>query len=227
MSETLSPPFRLECGNFFRDFAPQLRGTIRGLSETRHYLARQFIYSQGDPATSVFWVLSGRVKVSHLSGDGREVTLRHLREGEMFGEECVEPAETRCNHAESLEETLVAQMGAEEFRELLARDGAFALAVARQSLNRIRAMESKFSETVFRPVRRRIAAGLLDLYHQGDPGEKTIRITHQEVANLVGSTRETTTSVLHTFREAGVLEIANRRVTVLDPDALRDFAQQA
>jgi len=226
MSETISPPFQVDSGAFFAGLGANLCRKIRGMCDVRVFPARQTIYGQGDAVDGVYWITSGRVKVYHLSGDGREVTLRHVREGELFGEECLEPGELRFNHAETLEETTFTYMRAEDFRALVACDSAFALAVARQSLCRIRDAEYKFSDTVFHPVRRRIAAGLLDLYHQGDPGEKTIRITHQEVANLVGSTRETTTSVLHTFRNAGVLEIANRRVTVLDPEALRDFAHQ-
>ena len=209
----------------FSGLSAPLRARIQALSFRRTYRSRETIYTPDDAADGVYWIEEGRVKVYRVSDDGRELTFRYLRPGDIFGEECMAPRERRQVYAQSLDTTVLVCMASADFRKLLAREIEFTLLVALHNCRRAQEVESLFSETVFRTVRRRVAAGLLRLYRQGDPEEKTIRVTHQEVANLVGSTRETTTSVLQAFREAGVLEMANRRVTVLDPDGLRQLAE--
>ena len=76
-------------------------------------------------------------------------------------------------------------------------------------------------------MRSRVAAGILRLYGSEERGDApTLRVTHQELANLVGSTRETTTAVLHELRQQGVIDIANRRLTVVNLVGLRNIAQE-
>lgn len=224
MRKTLGPSLRAP---LFRGLSPAVREEVRARLVSRTCTPRETIFAPDDPADMVCWIDEGRVKIYRVSADGRELTFRHLHSGDLFGEECMAPRECRRAYAQSLEPTVLHCMSATDFRELLSQEVEFTLAVTMHSCQRAREVESIFSETVFRPVRGRIAAGLLRLYQQNSPEEQAIRITHQEVANLVGSTRETTTSVLHSFREAGVLEMANRRVTVLNPDALRQLAYQS
>ena len=135
--------------------------------------------------------------------------------------------EQRCDHAESLEVSRLRWLAAGDFRSLLDGELEFTRAVLERLSQRAREMDQVYAESVLRPVRGRIVASLLRLYRPEEPEGQTLRITHQEVANLAGSTRETTTSVLHGLREAGVVEIANRRVTVLDVEALRLLARQS
>ena len=212
---------------FFRSLREDLRNEISGHCNRRTLPARQTVYFPGDSSDSVYWVQSGRVKVSRVSDDGRELTFRHFFAGDMFGEDCMLEGGTRENCAQALEPTELICLDGPLFRRLLAREIDLALAVARINCQRVREVEYVLSETVFRSVRGRVAAGLLRLHQKMASPDQCIRVTHQEMANLVGSTRETTTSVLHGFREAGLLEMANRRVRVLDPDALARLAQQS
>lgn len=212
---------------FLRGVDERVRGEITSRSIRRALNARDPIYFSGDPADTVYWIESGRVKVSRVSDDGRELTFRHFFAGDMFGEDCMMDGVRRDNCAHALESTALLCLAGADFRQLLSREGALALAVARASCQRVRELEFVLSETVFRTVRGRVAAGLLRLYERGSDQDKTIRVTHQEMANLAGSTRETTTSVLHGLREAGLLKMANRRVTVLDPEALARLARQS
>lgn len=212
---------------FFRDLSPDLVDAIESRAFVKILPARHTVYFPGDLSDSVYWLKSGRVKVSRVSDDGRELTFRHFFSGDMFGEDCMLEGGRRENCAQALEPTELIGLDGEYFRALLSREIDLTLAVARANCQRVSEVEFILSETVFRSVRGRVAAGLLRLYRQGSEGDKTIRVTHQEMANLVGSTRETTTSVLHGLKKAGLLEIANRRVTVLDPEALAQLARQS
>jgi CRP/FNR family transcriptional regulator, cyclic AMP receptor protein len=210
---------------FFRDLNPILIKEIEGQATLRRFSGREVVYLPGDSSNSVYWLQSGRVKLSRVSGDGRELTFKHFYAGDMFGEDCMFSGAHRSNCAQALEPTVLICLDGRDFRALLSQEVELALAVAHANFQRLREAEYALSETVFRPVRERIAAGLLRLYNKGGRQSATIRVTHQEMANLVGSTRETTTSVLHGLREAGLLETANRRVTVLDSEGLARFAE--
>lgn len=205
---------------------PVLLSRIASVTQLRDCQPGESIYFPEDPCDAVFWIESGRVKISRVSPDGRVLSLRHHCSGDMFGEDCMSGWEQRCDHAESMGTTRLRWMSAEDFRRLLDSELEFSRAVLERVSVRAREMDQLYAEAVFRPVRGRIAAGLLRLHHLESPGGQSIRVTHQEVANLAGTTRETTTSVLRSLREAGLVEIGNRQVTLLDLEALRQVAQQ-
>jgi CRP/FNR family transcriptional regulator, cyclic AMP receptor protein len=97
--------------------------------------------------------------------------------------------------------------------------------VAEWLCQRVTEVEHVLAETVFNSVRSRIASALLRLHQRAPEGKRNIGITHQEIANLVGSTRETTTALLHAFKKEGILEIGNRRITILDAVQLERAAR--
>lgn len=217
----------LPIASVFSTLSPALSSLLDARCQFRDCSANERIYFPEDPCDGVYWVETGRVKVSRISKEGRALTLRHCCPGDMFGEDCMASCHQRRDHAESLAASRLRWMPASEFQDLLDSEVEFTRFVLEYVRHRACDMEEVFSETVFRPVSSRIAAGLLRLCRQESGEARTISITHQEVANLAGSTRETTTAVLHSLRKAGVVEIANRRVTVLDLDALRSVARQS
>ena len=81
------------------------------------------------------------------------------------------------------------------------------------------------TETVFKTVRNRVASCLFRLWWRSPEDERALRVTHQDIASLVGSTRETTTAVLHGLRREGILKMASRQITVLDPVKLEHIAR--
>lgn len=211
---------------FFKNMSARVVARIEALVYHREYEARQIVYFPDDPCDYVYWVREGRLKVTRVSPDARELTFRHLLPGDMLGEESLAGGTKRNDYAEAMELTILCLMRTDDFRRIAQEEPEVAFSVAERLARRIKECEHVLADTVFSPVRSRIASGLLRLYrrefnHEGHD----LRITHQEIANLVGSTRETTTAVLHSFREEGILEIANRRLTVLDPIALEDLAQ--
>jgi CRP-like cAMP-binding protein len=223
-SRTVSSSLRQHA--FFASLSEPLIARIEDLVYHREYEPRQIIYFPDDPCDHVFWVRRGRVKITRVSGDGRELTFRHLIPGDMFGEECLAPSPKRNAYAEAIEPSLLCLMRADDFLRLVAEEGELSLAMACHLSRRILETELVLSETVFKPVRSRVASGLLRMYERtGRDNDGIIRITHQEIANLVGSTRETTTAVLHGLKKDGIVDMANRRVTILDPVALEHLAR--
>lgn len=222
--QRLALPLRGE--PFFSELDPETVARVEGLVYHREYGFRQIIYFPDDPCNLVYWVRRGRVRITRVSGDGREVTFRHLLPGDLFGEECLTDLPRRECYAEAMKPTVLCLMHTEDFLRCLKQEPGMALRVARALCRRALDTEHVFTETVFLSVRSRVASALLRLYRrEGAEQGGAISITHQEIANLIGSTRETTTATLHGLRAEGILTLSNRRIEITDPISLEQVAR--
>ena len=228
MKKRLKLDFSLREEPFFRSMSEPVVTRLERFAHHREYEPRQIIYFPDDPCDYVYWVREGRVKVTRVSGDGRELTFRHLFPGDMFGEECLTEKPKRDAYAEAMTRTVLCLMRAGDFRRITREEGEVSLMLANRLCQRVNELEHVLAETVFKTVRSRVASGLMRLYQRAPQHEQgTLMVTHQEIANLVGSTRETTTAVLHGLRRDGIVDIANRRVVILDPAALEHAARNS
>jgi len=226
MRKALRPPGDLRLDPFFQDLSEDALARVKDYVYHREYEPHQIVYFPDDPCDYAYWVRKGRVRVTRISPDGRQVTFRHLHPGDLFGEECLVESPRRDAYAEALDATVLCLMRAADFRRVAREEAEVCFLLAKLACRRAQQMENVWAESVFKTVRSRIAAGLLRLYRQAaEEGPAAVRITHQEIANLVGTTRETTTTVLHGFRQEGILELGNRRVRVLDTAALEHAAR--
>lgn len=221
-----APPLAEE--PFFSSLNESLLSRVSNYVYHREYEPRQIIYFPDDRADGVYWVRTGRVKVTRMGGEGRDLTFRHLFPGDMLGEESLVSDGPRDSYAEAMSTSLLCIMRSDDFRRLVREEPEVSGLVARRLAERVMELESVLAETVFKTVRSRVASGLYRLYQKVPESENgMLWVTHQEIASLVGSTRETTTTVLHNLREEGILAIYNRRVQVLDPVALEHLARSA
>jgi CRP-like cAMP-binding protein len=204
---------------------PGVVARIEGFVYHREYESRQIVYFPDDPCDFVYWVRQGRVRVTRMSPDNRELSFRHLFPGDMLGEECLIPRARRGDYAEALAPSILCLMRTDDYRRLVREESELALAVAQRLAQRVGELEHVLADVVFKPVRNRVASGLLRLYRQkhARSGDDLL-VTHQELANLVGTTRETTTATLHELRKEGLIALANRRLRILDAPALQHIA---
>jgi CRP/FNR family transcriptional regulator len=207
---------------FFKGMNGSVLAKIEAYVYHRSYEARQVVYFPDDPCDYVYWVREGRIRVTRVSGDGRELTFRHLGQGDMLGDECMTDRPKRNDYAEALEASTLCLMRTDDFRRAAREEAELAYAVAVRLSQRVLELEQTLAETVFNTVRERVCSVLARLSRrEGNRRAASLIITHQEMANLVGATRETVTGVLHGLREEGVIELANRRVRIVDTAALR------
>lgn len=221
-----APPLAEE--PFFSSLSERVLSIVSNYVYHREYEPRQIIYFPDDRADGVYWVRTGRVKVTRTGGEGRDLTFRHLFPGDMLGEECLVSDGPRDSYAEAMTTSLLCIMRSDDFRRVVREEPEVSGLLARRLAERVTELESVLAETVFKTVRSRVASGLYRLYQKAPSSDEgTLWVTHQEIASLVGSTRETTTAVLHHLRKEGILAIHNRRVQVLDPVALEHVARSA
>ncbi len=187
---------------------------------------RDVLYLLGDPATEIYLVLSGALKLSRLSADGKEVTLTLVGPGELCGEDALVESGPRTASADALVESRLLGIPAPDFEQAMRTCPALALGVTRALVRRLRQAEELVEDLATREVPVRLARLLLRLAERyGAPEDGRIALTlplaHQDLAHCIGSTRETTTVTLNGFRRRGLIEMAPRHIVIRDLEALR------
>ena len=196
---------------------------VVALEEVRR---RRVIFLPGDPGTSVFFVNGGRVKISRVTRDGKELTLAYRGPGEIFGELCLVDGGARAEMAEAMENALITEVPRAEFEKLLGTHAAIGASLTRVLCERRRELENKVEDLVFRDVNAKLAELLLRLGNDYgvDDARGTlvaVKITHQEMANLIGSTRETVSLTLSQFKRNNLIATDGRKIILTDREGLK------
>ncbi len=208
------------------DAALQTLATKVGHSQFRR---RETIFTAWDPSDRVYLLKSGRVKLYMLSEDGREITLAIMEPGDIFGETALVNPAGRQVFAEALDDARVAVLGLRDFEALVRGQPDVALKVTQAIGQQLIRTQRQVESLAFADVSTRLARFLVEQTAErgeplngGTPVRLALALTHQEMANLLGTTRETLTSTLNRFVDAGLLSVESRgTLLVQQPDALR------
>lgn len=209
----------------FEQVSPEECRRLEARCRARTFPKRAVIYFPDQPGESVLLLARGRVKILSLTPGGRETIFAFIEPGEVFGELAVLDPAPRDEYAEAVEESLTLSIPREEVVALMGRRPELALAVTKLIGLRRRRIESRLRNLLFRTTRERTAAALIELADShgrpvGGQWEIGLRLSHQDLANLVGATRETVTLTLGTLQKEGLIRVARRRITVLNKAAL-------
>lgn len=217
--------------DIFRDLSAAEMEAIAAAAPMKTYAAGELLYSPHNPIEALFILKSGRVRIFRVSAEGRALTTAIMTPGTIFGEMVLIGQRMYDNFAEALEEATVCVMGREDVYRLLLADPRIAARITEVLGSRLAEMERRLSDSVLKTVPQRIAATLATLAGEqprsgslwtGSLGRgPQIALTHEQLAALVGTSRETATKVLGAFAGRGVIRLGRGRITVLDPTALR------
>jgi len=182
---------------------------------------KQPIYLPGDPANTVYLLKKGRVKIASSASSGKEVTFEILEAGEIFGELEVLEGSPRETLAEALDDALICAIRREDFDRYLREHPNLSVKLTKLIGLRLRKIQTRVEDLVFRDAPARVAHLLLELSKtEGAPDGSGIRLqaklTHQEMANLIGCSRETVSTILGQFREQGLIRIDGRSIILLN-----------
>lgn len=182
---------------------------------------RQPIYLPGDPSNTVYLLKKGRVKISSTAPSGKEVTFDILEAGEIFGELEMLQDSPRETQAEALDDALICAIRREDFDRYMREHKDLNAKLTKLIGLRLRKIQSRVEDLVFRDVPARLAHLLLELKKTDGVPEGTgtrlrVKLTHQEIANLIGCSRETVSATLGQFRERHLIRMDGRSITILD-----------
>jgi CRP/FNR family transcriptional regulator, cyclic AMP receptor protein len=183
------------------------------------------VYLPNDVTETVFLLADGRVRLCSHTPEGKQVILGFIEPGEIFGELSLLQEARYEERAEAVSKATVVLIPAEVVRTLMEEDARLSLGVTKLVGFRRTRIERRLRSLMFRSTRDRIAQLLLDLCEQyGRSTSKGVEVglplSHQDMAAIVGTTRESTTVVLGELQELGIVQIARQRVVVLDLTAL-------
>jgi len=174
------------------------------------------LFRAGDAATQVFYVESGLVKILREGSDGRDLLITIVRGGELFGEESMFFDAPRETTAEMLSDGVVYAIPAGVFTQTMRETPQAWELVAGFQAKRKRSLERKLDLLFLRDVEQRILRTLLELaeIYGGTDGRFTVQLSQSEVANLIGATRETTSTTLNAMARRGIISLGRRIITV-------------
>jgi CRP/FNR family transcriptional regulator, global nitrogen regulator len=185
----------------------------------RRLAAKDLIFAPGDPDDQVYFLLEGTVRLYKIYGEYKEATTALLREGDVFGELSLEETSRQNAFAEAITDARVAVVRKSVLNEVTKRCPEFALRLFSSFSERLRQSDETIESLLDREVSARLATLLSHLGDRfGEPdGSGTVlkvRLTHQDLANMIASTREAVSKEMSEFQRAGLIEIRNRRIVV-------------
>lgn len=184
--------------------------------------AGERIYQPGQ-LVGMHVMLTGMVRVAMSSVDGRQLTIRYAREGEVLGAPIVVAQSGIPVSVQAVTSVKLARTPPELVWTLAQDDGQVALWLATEMGRRVRGLLEELADNAFRPVRARIARHLLDLATDSQVSvELEACISHQQLADSVGSVREVVARTLAAFKRDGVVATERDRIRILDPQRLAD-----
>jgi CRP/FNR family cyclic AMP-dependent transcriptional regulator len=190
-------------------------------------LARgQTLFNEGETGDRLYVVLDGKIKLTRAAPDGRENLLSVLGPSEMFGELSLFDPRPRTASAIAVTECRLAGLGHDDLRPWLTGHPEVAVQLLRALAQRLRRTNDVMADLVFTDVPGRVAKQLLDLAERfGQPSETGLHVHHdltqEELAQLVGASRETVNKALADFAQRNWLRIEARAVVILDIERLR------
>ncbi len=186
---------------------------------------RQPLYLPGDPSSNVYLLKKGRVKIANTAPSGKEVTFDILEPGEVFGELDVLEDTPRSTSAETIDDSLICVIPRRDFDQYLAMHPNVTIKLTKLIGLRLKKIQSRVEDLVFRDVPARLAHLLSELSKTEGVADKQgirlkVKLTHQEMANLIGCSRETVSTTLGQFRDDGLIQMDGRTITILNEKGL-------
>ncbi|GMV36935.1 MAG: hypothetical protein AMXMBFR61_14430 [Fimbriimonadales bacterium] len=203
------------------------RKQLEAAGRSYHIERRALVYQPGEPSESIYVVKNGLIRLVRPVQKGRELTLAMCERGHLFGESPLFDEAPRTHYAEAMLETDLLEIPAAKARAMLHGSTGLSMKFITALWNRKMDTDYRIEDVIFRDVPARLARALLWLaekYGEADPkGGKGIalRLTHQELASIVGTTRETTTLVLNKFKKDGLVTTTGRAMFIKRPDTLK------
>src|SRR5262249_17772282 len=183
------------------------------------------IYLPGDVSNRVYFLKGGRIKLTGLSEDGHEVLLDLIGPGEIFGEVGAIQETPRTTAAQAVEDVLLFEMDRKDFETFVLSHPEIALRVLKRVSFRLKRAEAQLVSVICKDVPTRVREALVGLMDDGSVYTPKlpvkIGLTQQDVANLIGASRQETARALKELKESRVLELKYRRILVKAPDLLR------
>jgi len=200
----------------------ELANQVQHIKEVKK---NDFIYLPDQSSDKVYLITDGRIKIGSYGENGKEITKAILSKGEVFGELAVVGEDKRRDFALAIVDTKLCCIEADDMKDLLKDHNKFSMFFMKIMGSRVLEMEQRLESLVFKDSRSRIIEYLISLVNKKGQRvgyEWVVRnfITHQEIANLTATSRQTVTTILNELRTKELLTFNRKRLLIRDLDKL-------
>lgn len=186
--------------------------------------AGRVFYAPEETGEVLFLLKQGRVQLYRLSPEGKKLVVAVLEPGAIFGEMSLVGQGMHNTFAESIDECLICVMSRVDVERMIKDNPQIAIRFMEAMANRLQDAEEKMEDFAFKSIPTRLA-GLLVKLAQTKNGTPTVTgFTHQDLAEMLGTYRETTTQTLNDFKEQGWIDIGRKEISLLQPEELEMLA---
>ncbi|CCQ94170.1 Bacterial regulatory s, crp family protein [[Clostridium] ultunense Esp] len=217
---------RLKKIEWFQTLSDEEIGKFAEVSQRRHYPAHTHLFYEGDPLDRIFFLLSGKVRIYRIGEDGREQMVNLMEEGDLFPHIGFFKRGNYPANAETTEEAEAMVLFIADFEEVLLRHPSITIRLFRELSDRLMDLHQRLEEKLLHDTQEQIYLLLLRMAkNYGDPlpdGRRKIRnrFTHKELANMIGTSRETMNRSLNQLKQEGLLSYSQDGRMIIDMERL-------
>ena len=211
----------LRASDLFRDLSEEQMHRVEQMAVMTHCPRDRIIYAPRETGEALFLLKRGRVQVYRLAPDGKKLVVSSIGPGTLFGDMPFTGQRMLDSYAEAAEDSTLCVMSRHDVEDLILQCPIIGVRLLGALAERLREMEARLEESSLHDMCARVAAALLRASeHQGS----SITVTHQELADLIGTYRETVTRALGELQERRLIGLQRGRIRIEDPDGLRELA---
>ena len=207
----------------FQDLSKEDREELDRITTMTTVQKGKIFYRPEDTGEVIFILKKGTVQLYRISPEGKKLVIYTLGDGAMFGEMSLLGQRMHNAFAEAITDCTLCVMKRDDLERLVLDRPQVGLRILEITGNRLRETEEQLEALAFKSIPSRLAALLLRLAGNGD---EVAGLTHQDLAEMIGTYRETTTQTLNDMKAQGILEIGRRRITIQNKEALREIAEK-
>ena len=214
----------LSDSELFRDLSARDLTELELVTTLTTVTRGRVFYRPEDPGERLFLLRQGRVQLYRISPEGKKLVIATLGPGALFGEMALLGQQMHNAFAEAMEDCSIMVMSRADLERLMLNDPTIGRRILTLTQRRLTDAEARLEDMAFKGIPARLASLLLRLSADQDSDSIT-GLTHQDLAETIGTYRETATQVLNDLKADGLIEIGRKRITILDADRLRDIAE--
>jgi CRP-like cAMP-binding protein len=208
----------------FQDLSPREMQELNRIITMSTVPRGRVFYRPEEPGEVLFILKEGRVQLYRISPEGKKLVITTLGPHTLFGEMALLGTKMHNTFAEAIDDCLICVMSRTDLERLILNKPQVALRILEVTGKRLREAEERLENMAFKGIPARLASLLLRLAEeQGD--DEIAGLTHQDLAESVGTYRETATQVLNDLKAQGLIEIGRKRIKVLDTPRLAEIAE--